>query len=130
VTALALLPHEDEAAAEAMRQSDLTYQERHREHRRNGCLSVATRYVCKLCRSYEAGRSAALELVSELLEADPFAAEDGSRRRCRYCRAERPRAGDGNGTGHRPQCPWQAARLLLEETRERGSTGGDLTDSR
>ena len=56
MTSLVVLP-EDQASRELMRHIDSVYDERYRAHSQSCCVSLAPGYVCKLCRSYEAGRN-------------------------------------------------------------------------
>jgi hypothetical protein len=95
------------------------YDERYREHNRNGCVSMAPRYLCKLCRSYEAGRTVGLELVRRLLAVDHVVHAEGQPDRCLYCRAELTGDPSDSGKGHEPGCPWQSARLLLDHSEGR-----------
>jgi hypothetical protein len=97
-----------------MRHTDAMYDERYREHSRNGCISVAPQYLCKLCRSYEAGRNAALDMVRGLVGVDPVVRDDMEHDHCLYCRAELKGERSDPGEGHDANCPWQSARLLLD----------------
>jgi hypothetical protein len=97
-----------------MRQTDAMYDERYREHSRNGCISLAPEYLCKLCRSYEAGRNLALDLVRSLVELDPVIRDDTEHDRCLYCRAELTGDRSDPADGHEASCPWRSARLVLE----------------
>jgi hypothetical protein len=100
-----------------MRQTDAMYHERHEEHRRKGCVSLAPDYHCKLCRSYEAGRNVALDLVRGLVAVNPVVREDTEHDRCLYCRAELKGEGSDPGQGHEAGCPWQSARRQLDGER-------------
>jgi hypothetical protein len=98
-----------------MRRTDSIYGERYQQHNRDGCVSMAPAYRCKLCRSYEAGRAVGLDLVRELLAADPVIRAEGEHDRCLYCRAELKGGPAHASKGHEPSCPWRSARLVLEE---------------
>jgi hypothetical protein len=113
LTPLIVLP-DDEASRRLMRETDAIYDHRRREHRRNGCVSMARAYLCKICRSYEAGRNVALDLVRELFEVDPAVRDDAGQDRCLYCQAELSGEGSGPKRGHEAGCSWQAVRLLLD----------------
>jgi hypothetical protein len=105
---------EDEASRRLMRETDAIYDQRHREHRRNGCVSMARGYLCKICRSYEAGRNGALDLVRELVEVDPAVRDESGKDRCLYCRAELNGEESGPNRGHEASCSWRSVRLLLD----------------
>ena len=97
-----------------MRDTDAMYDERYREHSRNGCVSLAPEYHCKLCRSYEAGRNVVLDMVRSLVEVDPVVRDDTEHDRCLYCRAELKADRSDPHEGHEAGCPWHAVRLLLD----------------
>jgi hypothetical protein len=113
LTPLIVLP-DDEASRRLMRETDAIYDQRHREHSRNGCVSMAREYLCKICRSYEAGRNVALEKVRALVEVDPAVRDDAGQNRCLYCKAELNGEGPGPTKGHEATCAWQSVRQLLD----------------
>jgi hypothetical protein len=131
LTPLIVLP-DDEASRRLMRETDVIYDQRHREHSRNGCVSMAREHLCKTCRSYEAGRNVALELVRALVEVDPAVPDDAGQSRCLYCRAELngeesgpakeddpphpnpPPPGGRELRGHEATCAWQSVKQLLD----------------
>ena len=120
MTALAVLP-EDQAARTLPKRAESMYDQRHREHSRNGCLSMAPGYRCKLCRSYEAGRNLGLDLARELVAVNPVVRADSEHDRCLYCRAELKGDPCDPNQGHEPGCAWRSARLLLDEEDEPAS---------
>ena len=123
MTALVVLP-EDQAPRTLKRHVDSLYDERYRDHRRNGCVSMAPGYLCKLCRSYEAGRNVGLDLVRELAAVDPVTRADGEHDRCLYCRAELNGDRAEPGEGHEPSCPWGSALALLDGMGQRAGGSG------
>jgi hypothetical protein len=100
------------------------YDNRYREHRRDGCVSMAPGYLCKLCRSYEAGRNAGLDLVRELLVVDPVVRTEGEPERCLYCNAELKTDMPEADRGHDAGCIWRSARLLLDGAERNGREPG------
>jgi len=124
VSALVVLL-EDQAPRTPKRRIDGLYDERRREHSRHGCVSMAPGYLCKLCRSYEAGRNLGLDLVRDLVAVNPVVRADSEHDRCLYCRAELKGDRAGPSDGHDSGCPWAAARLLLDA---RGQRSGGLVD--
>ena len=120
MTPLVVLP-EDQALRRVMRRTDAMYDDRYREHSRNGCVSLAPEYVCKLCRSYEAGRTVALDLVRSLVGVDPIVRDDTEHDRCLYCRAELTGERSDSTEGHEAGCPWRSARALLDGAEGPGS---------
>jgi hypothetical protein len=119
VTSLVVLP-EDQASRELMRHIDSVYDERYREHSQSCCVSLAPGYVCKLCRSYEAGRNAALELMRKIVAVEPVVQNGSAGGRCMYCQAELNAGRSGPNGGHKASCPWQSVRLALESPNGRG----------
>ena len=113
MTPLVVVP-EDQAPTTRTKRSESMYDERHREHSRDGCASMAPGYKCKLCRSYEAGRNLGLDLVRDLVAVGPVVRADSEHDRCLYCRAELKGGSGGPTEGHEPDCPWRSARLLLD----------------
>ena len=78
VTPLVVVP-EDQAPTTRTKRSESMYDERHREHSRDGCASMAPGYKCKLCRSYEAGRNVA-DYVPFMADFRRLRSSGGSRR--------------------------------------------------